>query len=347
MRSLRLAAPYPHSTANWRISACDNECSRIYRTPGNPNDGSRPLCARQRRCAPKNCPSSVCALASPSATFASESRRNGPSPRPSAAGAHSAGPRRSGTSLAVDSSPAGSSRVNPASACTSRKRSISTTLSIHGAYLAGDVPTRTRRFAPFFAGSGFENSFHSGSFKSLGGRGAGLSCKRNFWIAAQICASVCLSYRGWPLRTSLTSRSDSTSSNSDVRSCSTNCSNGSADDGMESADSVRENHILVAPRVMGCDGASHSSSGATRRCGSLTARAHITQRQRTRTGCVPAVQVLAPGKVVDVAVLARYQEARRNGRRPREARAVLVDEAGALRPIGVGAKLEQPRPYGR
>ena len=103
----------------------------------------------------------------------------------------SAAPRQ--PSFAEESSPAGSSRVNPASACTSRKRSMSTTLSIHGAYFAGGVPTRKRRFAPFFAGSGLENNFHSGSFKSLGVRGAVLSWARNFSIAAQICVSVYLS----------------------------------------------------------------------------------------------------------------------------------------------------------
>ena len=253
MRSRRLAAAYPHSTENWRISACDNECSRTYRSPGNPSDGSRPRCARHRRCAPKNCASSGCAFASHSDTFASESRRNNPSPRTSAAGTHSAGPRRSGANFAVESSPPDSSRVNPANACTSRKRSIGTTLSIHGAYFAGGVSTRKRKFALFFAGSGFENSFHSGSFKSLGVRGAALSCGTQLLDGRPNLRVRVLSYRAWPFRTSLTSRSDSASSNSDVRSCSTNCSSGSADDGMESADSVRENHILVAPRVMGCD----------------------------------------------------------------------------------------------
>lgn len=53
----------------------------------------------------------------------------------------------------MESSPAASNLVNPAMACTSRNRSISTTLSIHSAYFAGGVATRKRRFGLFFAGS--------------------------------------------------------------------------------------------------------------------------------------------------------------------------------------------------
>ena len=42
-KPIRLAAAYPHSTENWRISACASECNNTYRSPGNLSDGSKPL----------------------------------------------------------------------------------------------------------------------------------------------------------------------------------------------------------------------------------------------------------------------------------------------------------------
>ena len=68
MRSRKLAAAYRHSIENCRITACASECSKMYRSDGNPNEGSRPRCSRQRRCAPKNCASSDLPFANQAAT---------------------------------------------------------------------------------------------------------------------------------------------------------------------------------------------------------------------------------------------------------------------------------------
>src|SRR5581483_6646812 len=170
-------------------------------------------------------------------------------------------------SFAGDSSSPASNRVKPASAWTSRRRSISTTLSIKPEYFSGGVPKEIRRSGLFFAGSGVEKSFHSGSFNSFGVRVSVVCCSRTLRIAAQICASVYGSYFGCPLRASFVSLSDSTSSKSAKRSCSTSCSSGSDEDGIDKADRVRANHTFVAPRVIGIARDWHSSNGATRRCG--------------------------------------------------------------------------------
>jgi hypothetical protein len=89
----------------------------------------------------ENCAFECLLSDSHSDTFSSESLRNNPSPRTSAAGTHPPDHAAGAPALSVESSPAGSRRVKPTSACTSRKRSISTTLSIHGrTFPAGSRP---------------------------------------------------------------------------------------------------------------------------------------------------------------------------------------------------------------